>query len=367
MIAILRISSIRVVIYLDDLLLLPPGPSRAPENLQDCNHPFHRFRVRHQTREVLTLTHANNHLSGCTAELARPYDSCSSEETLPHTIGVQRDPDQRVVLHAGTLGTAGSDESDCTDWDLGSTIALPSSSTNVHCSPAQERSLHTIKAVPDSPNEGSILRTQIVVFKETESNQPDDVEPPGNRRNNIDGRLQERLGGKLSGPKDGGSVAEGRGRTSNPDPGSIATNAFLQHWRQWKVFIHAPIVLLPRILQKLRQDQATGLVIAPTWPGQPWFPTLQELLVDFPAQLPIAEGTIFLPFDQQAIHSMWKTLRLAVWPLSGLVCKQQAFHQRCAKLCWPPGEQVLRRDTKDPGSNGLAGVCKGINVPFQHL
>ena len=192
---------------------LPPGSSRAPENLQDCNHSFHRSRVRHQTREVLTLTHASNHLSGCTAELARPYDSCSSGETLPHTIGVQRDPDQGVVLHAGTLGTAGSDESDCTDWDLGSAIALPSCSTNVHCSPAQERSLHTIKAVPDSPNEGSILRTQMVVFRETESNQPDGVEPPGNRRNNIDGRLQERLGGKLSGPKDGGSVAEGRGGT----------------------------------------------------------------------------------------------------------------------------------------------------------
>jgi hypothetical protein len=95
-------------------------------------------------------------------------------------------------------------------------------------------------------------------------------------------------------------------------PGSVATDAFLQHWGQWTVFIHVPIVLLPRILQTLRQDQATGLVIAPTWPGQPWFPALLELLVDFPAQLPIAEGTIFLPFEQQAMHPMWKTLRLAV-------------------------------------------------------
>ena len=155
---------------------LPPGSSRAPENLQDCNHPFHRSQVRHQTREVLTLTHASNHLSGCTAELARPYNSCSSGETLPHTIGVQRDLDQGVVLHAATLGTAGSDESDCTDWDLGSTIALPSSSTNIHCSPAQERSLHMIKAV--RKKEGSILRTQMVVFGETESNQLDGPPPP---------------------------------------------------------------------------------------------------------------------------------------------------------------------------------------------
>ena len=39
-----------------------------------------------------------------------------------------------MVLHVGTLGTAGSDESDCSDWELGSTIAQLSSSTNVHCS-----------------------------------------------------------------------------------------------------------------------------------------------------------------------------------------------------------------------------------------
>lgn len=152
-----------------------------------------------------------------------------------------------------------------------------------------------------------------------------------------------------------------------PDPGSIATDAFLQNWNQWTVFIHAPIVLLPKILQKIRQDQATGLVIAPTWSGQPWYPTLLELLVDFPAPLPITEGTISLPFDPQAIHPMWKTLRLAVWPLSGLVYKQQAFHQKCVRSCWPLGEQAHRRDMKHLGSCGLAGAFNGINVHFQHL
>ena len=99
------------------------GSSRALENLPDCNHPFHRPRVCHQTRKVLTLTHASNHLSRCTAELDRPYNSCSSGEALPHTGRVQRDSDKGMVLHAGTLGSAGSAESDCVDWDLGSTIA----------------------------------------------------------------------------------------------------------------------------------------------------------------------------------------------------------------------------------------------------
>ena len=174
---------------------LPPGSNRAPDSLQDCNHPTHRPRVYHQTREVLTITHTSNHLSGSPAELDGHDNSCSSGETLPHTVGVQKDPDQGVVLHAGTFSIAGSNESDCPNWNLGSTIALSSPSTDVHCGYTQERSLHMIKAAPDSSNEGSILRTQVVVFGATKSNQPDGVEPFSNRHDNIDRRLQERLGG----------------------------------------------------------------------------------------------------------------------------------------------------------------------------
>ena len=154
----------------------------------------------------------------------------------------------------------------------------------------------------------------------------------------------------------------------SPDPESTATDAFLQNWNQWTVFIHSPIVLLPKILLKIRrQDQTTGLAIAPTWSGQPWYPALLEMLVGFPAPLPVAETTLYLPFNPQVIHPLWKTLHLAVFPLSGLVYKQQAFHQRCEKSCWHGGGQALKRDMKDPGSCGLAGALNGINVPFQHL
>ena len=73
------------------------------------------------------------------------------------------------------------------------------------------------------------------------------------------------------------------------------------------------------------------------------------------------------PFDPQAIHPMWRTLRLGVWPLSGHAYKQQAFHERCAKFCWPLGEQAPKRDTKDLGKCELAGACRGVNVPFQPL
>ena len=34
---------------------------------------------------------------------------------------------------------------------------------------------------------------------------------------------------------------------------------------------------------------------------------------------------------------------------------------------WPPGEMEQRKDTKVPGSYGVAGVCQGIPVHFQPL
>ena len=151
-----------------------------------------------------------------------------------------------------------------------------------------------------------------------------------------------------------------------PDPGSIATDTFLQNWNKWTLFIH-PVVLLPRILQKIRNDQATSLLIAPAWKGQPWYPVLLELLTDYPTLLPMTERTIYLPFDPQTTHPLWRTLRLAVWALSGVACKQQAFRMKCAKSCSPHGDRPHRNVMKDHGSSGLAGVCNGTWIHFQHL
>ena len=63
-----------------------------------------------------------------------------------------------------------------------------------------------------------------------------------------------------------------------PDPGALATDDFLQDWSGWTVFIHPPIVLIPRIFMQMKQDKATGLLISPHWHGKPWFPNLMEML-----------------------------------------------------------------------------------------
>ncbi|KAA6384405.1 MAG: hypothetical protein EZS28_020069 [Streblomastix strix] len=48
-----------------------------------------------------------------------------------------------------------------------------------------------------------------------------------------------------------------------------------------KLYIHPPIPVLNRILQKMKQDKAQGIVIAPIWPGQSWYTKLKNLSIRF--------------------------------------------------------------------------------------
>ena len=113
-----------------------------------------------------------------------------------------------------------------------------------------------------------------------------------------------------------------------PDPGASAVDAFQQDWSQWKCFIHPPVVLLPRILQKVRNDKATALLVAPNWPGQPWYAQIQLMLTDVPYPLPKEKSLLSLPFDQEAIHPLWRSLNLTVWPISGQPIKQLVSRQK---------------------------------------
>ena len=152
-----------------------------------------------------------------------------------------------------------------------------------------------------------------------------------------------------------------------PDPGALAVDAFLQDWSKWSCLIHPPVVLLPRILRKIREDQATALVIAPNWSGQPWFPELIQMLVDQPLLLPQFPSLLFLPFQPAEHHLLWQSLHLAVWPSTGVVMKQQAFQRKLLTSCWHQGEQPPRSSTQARGRHGYAGVLNRMRVPFQLL
>jgi hypothetical protein len=64
----------------------------------------------------------------------------------------------------------------------------------------------------------------------------------------------------------------------NQDPDAVAVDAFTVNWKLNFFYVFLPFCLIIKCLRKIVDDEATGLLVFPYWPSQPWFPMLQELL-----------------------------------------------------------------------------------------
>ena len=110
-----------------------------------------------------------------------------------------------------------------------------------------------------------------------------------------------------------------------PDPGCSYNNAFSINWKIiHSVYLFPPFSLLSGYIFKLREDKARGIVIAPLWLTQAWFPRLMELLIDVPVMLPRRNNLLALPHDQ-TIHPLHKNLVLIACQASGHHLDNKAF------------------------------------------
>ncbi|KAI8490473.1 hypothetical protein Bbelb_317410 [Branchiostoma belcheri] len=100
------------------------------------------------------------------------------------------------------------------------------------------------------------------------------------------------------------------------DPEAWGVDALFLPWHNIKLYVFPPVCLLARILAKIKREQAEALVIAPFWPFQAWFPLLRELAVADPFFLPVEKSVLSLP-GQGDCHPLWRCLRLAAWLVSG--------------------------------------------------
>ena len=73
-----------------------------------------------------------------------------------------------------------------------------------------------------------------------------------------------------------------------PDPEAEAQDAFSQDWTslRGKGYANPPWNLVGRVPNRVQQQEIMLVLIAPVWKSQPWYPTLLELMVDFPILLP---------------------------------------------------------------------------------
>lgn len=62
------------------------------------------------------------------------------------------------------------------------------------------------------------------------------------------------------------------------DPEAMAVDAFTVSWREYYFYAFPPFSMLLKCFRKIMDDEATGIVVFPYWPSQPWFPIMKKLL-----------------------------------------------------------------------------------------
>ena len=85
-----------------------------------------------------------------------------------------------------------------------------------------------------------------------------------------------------------------------PDPQAWDIDALNIDWTGLTAYAYPPTALLYRVIQKIRQCTCLIILIAPGWPGMPWFWDLVQLSTEIPLQLPVSTT---LPTAQHIAHN----------------------------------------------------------------
>lgn len=100
-----------------------------------------------------------------------------------------------------------------------------------------------------------------------------------------------------------------------PDPECIGIDAFSFSWRNMHAYAFPPFSIITKVLQKIREDEATVTLIVPNWPGQPWYPVLQKLRKSDPIFLGPNRNLLLCPYSRKP-HPI-KSLQLMAVSLCG--------------------------------------------------
>ena len=99
-----------------------------------------------------------------------------------------------------------------------------------------------------------------------------------------------------------------------PDPNAWDIDDLNLNWMGLTAYAYPPTALLHRVIQKMRQCHCLIIVIAPGWPGMPWFWDLVQLSAEIPLQLPVST-TLLKQSHNYVFHSYPQHLNLHAWCL----------------------------------------------------
>ena len=150
-----------------------------------------------------------------------------------------------------------------------------------------------------------------------------------------------------------------------PDVDAFAINAFSLTWNDFYAYLFPPFSVVSAVLQKICQEKATAVIVAPLFSTQPWFPQLLQLVCDQPYILPKVETFLTNPQSNQ-IHHLQK-MRLAVFKISGLSCVREDYQKTLLTLSSRHGGEVPKNNMGHISRDGCFFVTKNRLINLIHL
>lgn len=108
------------------------------------------------------------------------------------------------------------------------------------------------------------------------------------------------------------------------DPGACAVNAFTLNWNNLKFYAFPPFSIVAKTLRKIITDRSQGIIVAPYWPTQAWFPMFNKLVLSGPIILePTDKVLTSVPNTTTTLPQM----KLMAAKLSGKLLRKEVYQQ----------------------------------------
>ena len=105
----------------------------------------------------------------------------------------------------------------------------------------------------------------------------------------------------------------GRYITREFDTSAEGTDALSLSWHNINGYFFPPFSCLSRVLRKIRDERPRGLLVAPEWPTQPWYPLLQQLVGYRTARrIPVEAKTLKLQQNERKPFPLANQMSLVV-------------------------------------------------------
>lgn len=153
-----------------------------------------------------------------------------------------------------------------------------------------------------------------------------------------------------------------------PDVNALQIDALAFNWTGIYAYAFPPPILIPRVLQKIREEHCVVIMIAPMWPRHSWYPQILEMLIEVPIKLPDMPNLLFqILHNYQVYHQSPEILNLVAWKLSNSTISQRDFLKELQKLWQMPEKHQLKQFMMQDSEFLSAGVKNNILIPLRHL